>query len=70
MPTRRTLRGALTLCLSLSLTACASVGTAPSPWIECQHPLIDPTSNEGLSDAVEAYASALDLCNALNNPKE
>lgn len=49
--------------LLLSLTACAA---APVSAVRCDHPLIDPYTQGGLTRAVNAYAEALDLCNALN----
>lgn len=61
----RILSGLLLLFLLLSLTACASVGTAV-PWTPCVHPEIDPTTQGGLSQAVLAYQEEVDRCNALN----
>lgn len=60
------LRGLLVMSLCLWLTACA---TAPAPAVQpvrCQHPVIDPYTNDGLPRAVQAYGEALNLCNALN----
>ena len=61
--------GLMCLCLLLSLTACAPVQTAPE-FSPCQHPLIDPTSNGGLSLAVSAYIQEVDSCNARNGYEE
>lgn len=55
--------GLILVCLLLSLTACAA---APVSAVRCDHPLIDPTTHGGLTRAVNAYAEAVDLCNALN----
>lgn len=61
-------RGALLLLLGLlplSLTSCASVGTA-SLWTPCKHPPIDPTTDQGVAQGLLAYQREIDTCNALN----
>ena len=57
--------GLIVLFLIASLTACAPVQTVPE-FSPCRHPLIDPTSNGGLSRAVSSYVQEVDSCNARN----
>lgn len=61
----RTLRGVMLLSLLLLLTGCAGVCAVSEP-VQCQHPLVDLKTNGGMAAALDAYASALDTCNALN----
>lgn len=67
MLSKRMLNGLLVVCLSLSLTACASVACAPvvAPQA-CPKPSIDPTTQGGLSEAVSDLQEALYACDALN----
>lgn len=51
--------------LTLCITSCAAVQTAQSP-VQCQHPLIDPSSDHGVYRALLAYEQEIDQCNALN----
>lgn len=53
------------LCLALSLTGCASTSAVNEP-VACQHPLVDPTKNGGLAEALLLYYNALESCNAAN----
>ncbi len=62
---KRMLAGLLLLPLSLSLTSCASVGTA-LPWSPCEHPLIDPRTDQGVAQGLLAYQREIDRCNAMN----
>lgn len=62
---RMLLSGAQALCLSALLTGCVNVPPAPDA-MPCRHPLIDPTTNAGLADAVAAYWSAVEECNRQN----
>lgn len=61
----RILIGLASLCLLLSLTACASVSGAVE-FIPCQHPTVDATTAGGLAQGLLDYADAVDTCNALN----
>lgn len=51
--------------LLMLLSGCARqpVVTEASP---CRHPIIDPSTNSGLAQAVVDYAGAIDECNLLN----
>jgi hypothetical protein len=55
--------------LMLSVTACAPVQTAPD-FSPCQHPLIDPSTQGGLSQGLLAYVQEVDACNARNGYEE
>ena len=63
----RTLSGGMLLCLLLCVTACANAPPAPlcAPQ-RCVLPVIDPTLQGGLAEAVLAYHAALEQCNASN----
>lgn len=61
----RILIGLLSLCLLLSLTACASASDA-AEYIPCQHPTVDAKSAGGLAQGLLDYADAVDTCNTLN----
>ena len=63
----RILTGGMLLCLLMFVTGCAS--SPPAPLCEpqrCLAPVIDPTLQGGLVEAVRAYHAALEACNALN----
>lgn len=66
MHSKRILNGLTLMFLVLFMTACAAKGTAPSEGAVCLHPSIDPSTNGGISAAVQKYQEALDRCNALN----
>lgn len=53
------------LCLSLSLTGCASTSAATEP-VACQHPLVDLSKNGGMAEALLLYYNAVEDCNAAN----
>jgi hypothetical protein len=53
------------LLLVLCMTSCAAVPTALSP-VQCQHPLIDPSTDHGVYRALLSYEQEIDNCNALN----
>lgn len=57
--------GVLLVCLLMLLSGCARqpVVTEASP---CRHPIIDPSTNSDLAQAVVEYAGAIDECNSLN----
>ena len=64
--------GAGLLCLSVSLTGCASTSSA-GDWKPCVHPAVDARTNAGLVKGLADYYAELELCNALNGataPKE
>lgn len=63
----RTLTGGMLLCLLLSVTGCASTSPAPlcAPQ-RCLAPVVDPTLQGGLVEALRAYHAALEACNASN----
>lgn len=67
MLSNRMMSGLALLFLPLLLTACAgSLPCAPQQPVRCQEPMIDPTLQGGLAEAVQAYQEALRNCNALN----
>lgn len=67
MLSKRMKGGLLLALLPLWLTACANAPPcAPQPPLRCQEPLIDPTLQGGLAEAVQAYQEAIRQCNALN----
>ena len=65
-PSSKTLRTLTSLCLLLSLTACASTSPAPQEPVPCVHPVVDPSTKGGLYRALAAYYAALELCNSIN----
>jgi hypothetical protein len=67
MLSKRMTHGLGLLSLLLLLTACAgNPPCAPQLPVACQEPLIDPTTQGGLAEAVQAYQEALRTCNATN----
>lgn len=59
------LRFLIVALIVLSITSCAAVPTAQSP-VQCQHPLIDPSTDHGVYRALLSYQREIDQCNALN----
>lgn len=59
------LRLLIVLLIAGSMASCAAVGTAPK-WNPCQHPLIDPSSQQGVEGGLLAYMREVDECNAMN----
>ena len=55
--------------LRVFLVMCIS-GCVPAPLVlkpsKCNHPIIDPSTNAGLADAVASYWGAVEECNKLN----
>ena len=67
MLSKRIVSGLMLVCLIASVTACANhppdALQRPQP---CEEPVIDPTLQGGLAEALQAYQEALRQCNAVN----
>lgn len=66
MHSLKNLRTGTLLCLLLSLTGCASGSSVSVNAVQCQHPVVDVSTNGGLNQGLLDYADALDQCNILN----
>lgn len=59
------LRCLIVLLIVASMTSCARVDGVRS-WTPCQHPLIDPSTQQGVERGLLSYMREVDQCNALN----